>query len=76
MLNYILCAILMCVVCLGLIYVSLLLDKYFIKNASNDSLIERRDELNRLRQKRNWKHDMDLQYSLDMVEAELQYRGI
>lgn len=77
MLNYMICAAVVCVLFLGIVYLSLLLQKHMLEGASDEELKETKKHLLELQQGDNFvMNGQDVLLSLEMVNEELKSRGL
>ena len=75
MLNYMICAAVVCVLFLGI--VSLLLQQHMLEEASDEELKETKKHLLELQQGDNFvMNGQDVLLSLEMVNEELKSRGL
>ena len=75
MLNYMICAAVVCVLFLGIVY--LLLQQHMLEEASDEELKETKKHLLELQQGDNFvMNGQDVLLSLEMVNEELKSRGL
>ena len=77
MLNYMICAAVVCVLFLGIVYLSLLLQQHMLEEASDEELKETKKHLLELQPGDNFvMNGQDVLLSLEMVNEELKSRGL
>ncbi len=77
MLNYMIFAVLVCALFLGVIYLSLVLQQYMLEQASDEELKETKKHLLELQKQDNFvMSGEDISISLEMVNVELKNRGL